>query len=387
VDGSGPLAGTRVLEVAGLGPGPFAAMLLADLGADVVRVDRPDPEGAAAAGAGPHPDLVRRGRRSVAIDLKHTAGRELVLDLVDRSDVLLEGFRPGVMERLGLGPDECLGRNPRLVYGRMTGWGQDGPLAAYAGHDIDYIAVTGALAGIGRAGELPVPPINLVGDLGGGALFLALGVVCALLETARSGRGQVVDAAIVDGTAVLTTFVHGLRRQGLWPGGRGHNLLDSGAPFYDVYACADGELLAVGALEPQFYAELVERSGLATTEATDPSTRGDPAGWEDARAEWARLFATRPRAEWVALLAESDACVAPVLGWDEAADHPQLAARGTFVEHDGVVQPAPAPRFGRTPAALGRPAPRPGQDTDYVLAGLGLDAARVAELRAAGVVG
>ena len=380
----GPLAGVRVVEVAALGPAPFAAMLLADLGADVVRIDRvpadehPDE---------PHPDLVLRGRRSVAVDLKQPAGRDVALRLAERSDVLLEGFRPGVMERLGLGPDECLARNPRLVYGRMTGWGQDGPLAPWAGHDIDYIAVTGALAGIGRAGDRPVPPINLVGDLGGGALFLALGVTSALVEVERSGRGQVVDAAVVDGTAVLTTFVQGLRRQGRWSEGRGRNLLDGGAPFYDVYACADGQLLAVGALEPAFYAELVRRTGIEPSDATAPDRRLDPATWPRGRSEWAALFATRTRDDWVALLGETDACVAPVLEWDEAPAHPHLAARRTFVEHDGVRQPAPAPRFDRTPAVLDRTPPRPGRDTDDVLGELGLGPAEVDRLRAEGAVG
>lgn len=376
---AGPLAGTRVVEMAGIGPCPFAAMVLADLGADVVRVDRPggstDERGAWSAPddgqpLAPHPDLVNRGRRSIALDLKQPAARDAVRGLVAGADVLLEGFRPGVMERLGLGPQQCLEANPRLVYGRMTGWGQDGPQSTYAGHDIDYIAVTGALEAIGRPDDRPVPPLNLLGDLGGGAMVLVAGVLSALLHVARGGPGQVVDAAIVDGTALLTTFVHALRRQGLWEGGRGQNLLDGGAPFYDVYQCADGGHLAVGALEPQFYAELVRRSGIEVSAGIDPASRLDPGHWPRARAAWAELFATRPRDEWCRLLERSDACVAPVLTWDEAPDHEHLRARRTFVESNGAAQPAPAPRFSATPARLDRPPPHPGQHTAELLAEL-----------------
>lgn len=381
---AGPLAGVRVIELAGIGPGPFAAMMLADLGADVVRVDRATDVDPDAFGT-PHPDLLNRGRRSIGVDLKSPDGREVVLALVADADALIEGFRPGVTERLGVGPADCLAANPRLVYGRMTGWGQDGPTAPYAGHDIDYLALTGALHGIGRAGERPVPPMNLLGDFGGGGMMLALGLVSALYAARGGARGQVVDAAIVDGVAVLSTQIHALRRLGMWQDPRGVNLLDGGAPFYDTYECADGRYLAVGALEPRFYDELVRRTGfpLAPDEALD---RTDPANWPALRRSWARLFRTRTRDEWTALLGSSDACVAPVLDWREAPEHPHLAARGTFVERDGVTQPAPAPRFSGTPTALRRPPPQPGEHTDELLAGAGFAPERVAALRAAGAV-
>ncbi|MEU4381478.1 CaiB/BaiF CoA transferase family protein [Micromonospora echinofusca] len=381
---AGPLAGVRVIELAGIGPGPFAAMMLADLGADVVRVDRSTDVDPAAFGTA-HPDLLNRGRRSVGVDLKSPGGREVVLALVASADALIEGFRPGVTERLGVGPADCLAVNPRLVYGRMTGWGQDGPAAPHAGHDIGYVALTGALHGIGRAGERPVPPMNLLGDFGGGGMMLALGLVSALYAVRGGARGQVVDAAIVDGVAVLSTQIHALRQLGMWRDERGVNLLDGGAPFYDTYECADGRHLAVGALEPRFYDELVRRTGfpLPPDEALD---RTDPANWPALRRSWARLFRTRTRDEWTALLGSSDACVAPVLDWREAPEHPHLAARGTFVQRDGVTQPAPAPRFSGTPTALRRPPPQPGEHTDEVLAEAGFEAGRVAALRAAGAV-
>ena len=377
----GPLTGVRVIELAGIGPGPFTAMMLADLGADVIRVDRTAP-----AGFGRLPgDLLHRNRRSLAVDLKSAAGREVVRALVRDADALIEGFRPGVTERLGLGPEDCLAVNPRLVYGRMTGWGQDGPLARYAGHDIDYLALTGALHGIGRAGERPVPPMNLLGDFGGGGMMLALGIVSALYAVHAGAAGQVVDAAIVDGVSVLATQIHALRRFGMWQDPRGVNLLDGGAPFYDTYECADGRHLAVGALEPQFYDELVRLTGfpLPGDEAPD---RTDPANWPALREAWARLFRTRTRDEWTELLGTSDACVAPVLDWREAPEHPHLAARSVFVEHDGVTQPAPAPRFSGTPTSVRRPPPQPGQHTDEVLAEAGFDADRIAALRAAGAI-
>ncbi|MFI7079153.1 CaiB/BaiF CoA transferase family protein [Micromonospora sp. NPDC049903] len=382
---AGPLAGVRVVELAGIGPGPFAAMMLADLGADVVRVDRATDVDPSAFGTA-HPDLLNRGRRSVGVDLKSAGGREVVLALVDGADALIEGFRPGVTERLGLGPADCHAVNPKLVYGRMTGWGQDGPSAPYAGHDIDYLALTGALHGIGRADDRPVPPLNLLGDFGGGGMMLALGLVSALYAVRGGATGQVIDAAIVDGVAVLGTQIHALRGLGLWQDPRGVNLLDGGAPFYDTYECADGRHVAVGALEPRFYEELVRRTGfpLPGDEAPD---RTDPANWPALRAAWARLFRTRTRDEWAALLTASDACVAPVLDWAEAAEHPHLVARDTFVVRDGVVQPAPAPRFSGTPTSVRRPPPWPGEHTDEVLAEVGYAPERVAALRADGAVG
>ncbi|HZD97151.1 MAG TPA: CaiB/BaiF CoA-transferase family protein [Micromonosporaceae bacterium] len=376
---SGPLVGVRVVELAGIGPGPFTAMMLADMGADVIRVDRASAVDPSSFGA-PHPDLLKRGRRSVGVDLKHPDGRAVVLDLVARADVLVEGFRPGVAERLGLGPTDCLTINPRLVYGRMTGWGQTGPLAPYAGHDIDYLALTGALHGIGRAGERPVPPLNLLGDFGGGGMFLAFGIVCALLGTRAGGPGQVVDAAIVDGVAALTTAVRGLRELGVWRDERGANLLDGAAPFYDTYACADGKFVAVGALEPQFYAELVRRTGYAGV-AADPQARLDRSIWASARADWAALFATRTRDEWIDLLGETDACVSPVLDWDEAPAHPHMAARQAFESYGGVTQPAPAPRFSETPGSIQRPPAHPGEHTDEILGEIGRDAVAIAALR------
>jgi len=383
---AGPLAGVRVVELAGIGPGPFAAMLLADLGADVVRVERPAATHPLSGGqAPPALDVVNRGRRSLAVDLKHPRGREAVLRLVAASDVLLEGYRPGVAERLGLGPADCAAVNERLVYGRMTGWGQEGPLSSYAGHDINYIALTGALWAIGRPPDNPVPPLNLVGDYGGGALFLALGVVCALLEARGSGRGQVVDAAMVDGVAVLTTMFTALRAMGLWGDQRGSNALDTGHPHYEVYACADGRYVAVGALEPQFYAELVRLTGY--DDDVPGGGRLDPASFTERKRRWAELFRTRTRDEWDALLGRSDACFAPVLDWDEAPSHPHLAARGTYVRVGGVVQPAPAPRFSRTAAGIPRPPVAAGADTDAVLAELGLGPDEIAALRADGALG
>ncbi|MCZ2805710.1 CaiB/BaiF CoA-transferase family protein [Modestobacter sp. VKM Ac-2983] len=373
---TGPLAGLRVVELTGLGPAPFAAMLLADLGADVLRVDRP---GARPPTPGVEHDLLARGRRSVAVDLKDPDGAELVRRLAERADVLLEGFRPGVTERLGIGPQECLARNPRLVYGRMTGWGQDGPLAATAGHDLGYIAVTGVLHAIGRAGGPPQVPLNLVGDFGGGAMYLVVGVLAALLEARASGRGQVVDAAIVDGTAHLATMVLGMLAGGAWQDTRGVNLLDSGVPWYDVHETADGRHLAVAALEPQFYAELVDRLGLA--DRAPDRADADP---EVLRGLFADAIRRRTRDEWVEVFAGSDACVAPVLSFAEARDHPQLAARQTYVERDGVVQPAPAPRFSRTPATLDRPPSRAGEHTRAALSDWGLTG--VDALLAAGTV-
>ena len=355
----GPLEGVRVVEIAGIGPGPFCAMLLADMGAEVVRVDRPAAEDSPGL-----PQLLGRGRRSLVVDLKHERGAEVVLRLAASADALIEGFRPGVAERLGIGPDVCLARNPRLVYGRMTGWGQDGPLRHAAGHDIDYIAVAGALHPIGQQGRAPVPPLNLLGDYGGGGLLLAFGIACGLLEARRSGQGQVIDAAIVDGAALLTTMVHELAPLGLWNERRGTNLLDGGAPFYGVYETADGEHMAVGALEPKFYAELLGRLGL---DAGDLPAPADRARWPQLRERLAAVFRTRTRAEWCELLEGSDACVAPVLRPSEAPAHRHNLERGTFVPVGGSPQPAPAPRFSRTAAVLPDPPPVAPTDAADVL--------------------
>ena len=367
----GPLHGVRVIELESLAPAPFGCMVLADLGADVLRVDRP--------GSAGHPvvrptDPLVRGRRSIRLNLKDPAGLAVLLRLLDAADVLVEGYRPGVAERLGCGPEVCLDRNPRLVYARMTGWGQDGPLAAAAGHDIDYIAVAGSLDPIGRAGERPVPPLNLLGDFGGGGMLLAVGVLAALLERERSGHGQVVDAAMVDGSALLATFIHGLRAGGAWRDERGSNLLDGGAPFYDTYQTADGKFVAVGALEAKFYAELVSRLGL---DVSDLPPQLDPAGWPALRERLTAAFAARTQAEWTEVFDGSDACVTPVLSMADAPGHPHNVARGTFIEVGGVRQPAPAPRFSRTPAAVPDPPPVPGSDTEAVLTSLGYSPAEI----------
>ncbi len=365
---SGPLTGVRVVELAGIGPGPFACMLLADLGADVIRIDRP--------GAPPLPlpmppeaDLVRRGRPSVALNLKHPDGLATALRLVEGADALVEGYRPGVAERLGLGPDTCLERNPRLVYARMTGWGQDGPLTHAAGHDNGYIAITGALAAIGAAGLPPQLPLNLVGDFGGGAMYLVVGVLAGLLEARASGRGQVVDAAIVDGTSHLAAMIVGMVSGGAWSTTRGTNSLDGGLPWYSVYEASDGGWLAVGALEDQFWTVLLDRLGLTGT-APD---RRDPHTWPALRALLADTFRTHTRDEWTTVFEGTDACVAPVLDFTEAPKHPHLAARGTYVERDGLIQPAPAPRFSRTPGALTTPPPAPGSSTREALTAWGIE--------------
>jgi alpha-methylacyl-CoA racemase len=379
----GPLAGTRVIELAGLGPGPFAAMLLADLGADVIRVDRVVP-GGLMLGMGERADVINRGKRSIAVDLKSPEGIALVLDLVATSDVLIEGFRPGVAERLGLGPDDCAAKNPKLVYGRMTGWGQDGPLAKVAGHDIDYIALTGALWAMGREDEAPSAPLNLVGDYAGGSMFLVMGVLAALLEAGRSGQGQVVDAAMVDGTSVLTTMFTAMAAMGVWDlGKRAANALDSAAPWYDVYTCADGKWLAVGALEPQFYAEMVKVSGFREGADDTRYLQCAPADYPAVKAEWAAHWKTRPRDEWAALLGGTDACVQPVLDWDERTRHPHLVARQTLVEVDGITQAAPAPRLSRTPLGIRRPPPLREEHSAEIAGDLGLP---VQDLLDAGVI-
>jgi alpha-methylacyl-CoA racemase len=377
----GPLEGVRVIEIASLAPAPFGCMILADLGADVLRVDRAERCGPDARRPA---DPLSRGRRSMGLNLKDPAGVELLLKLAEDADVLVEGFRPGVAERLGIGPDTCAQRNPRLIFARMTGWGQDGPLAPTAGHDIDYIAISGALSPIGRAGEAPVPPVNFVGDFGGGGMLMALGILAALVERATSGQGQVVDAAMVDGSALISSFLYGMRATGAWQDQRGTNLLDTGAPFYDTYAAADGGYVAVGALEPQFYAALL--AGLGLTDAGLPA-QYDRSGWPVLREKFAAVFASRRRDDWAEVFAGTDACVSPVLSLAEAPVHPHATARNAFVEVGGIVQPAPAPRFGRSATATPAAPPRPGADTDAVLSGLGLSGAEVSDLRARGVIG
>jgi alpha-methylacyl-CoA racemase len=374
----GPLNGLKILEIGGIGPCPFAAMMLADMGADVLRIDRP-PHAEILRRIPPGRDALRRGRKSVIIDLKNPEGVLLVLRLVARADALIEGFRPGVMERLGLGPDSCLKHNPRLIYGRATGWGQEGPLATAAGHDINYIALAGTLHAIGRAGQAPTPPINLLGDFGGGGMLLAYGVVCALIERASSGKGQVIDAAMVDGAALLATAIHSYRSIGFWSDDRGTNLLDSGAHFYDVYECADGEYIAVGAIEPQFYAELLRFVGLKTEDLPEQLDREH---WPDMKLRLAEVFRTKSRAEWCGIMEGSDACFAPVLSMAEAPQHAHNAHRRTFVEVAGDIQPAPAPRFSRTPGKIPAPPPEPGQDTDDALANWGISPQEITTLRA-----
>lgn len=378
----GPLTHLTVVELAGIGPGPFACMLLADLGAQVIRIDRPP-----ASSRGGLDDLMRndsvvdRGRRSLSLNMKDPEALEAVLKLVERADILIEGFRPGVAEKLGLSPAACHGRNPKLVYGRMTGWGQTGPLAHTAGHDINYVALSGALHAIGSKGQ-PLPPLNLVGDYGGGGMLLAMGVLAAVTQAHHSGQGQVVDAAMTDGAALLMAAQFGLMAKGFWRDEREANFLDGAAHFYGTYECADGKHVALGAIEPQFYRELLQRCGIE-----DPhfQKQWDAAEWPALRTKLADQFRTRTRAQWCELLEGSDACFAPVLSMREAAAHPHNAARGTFVDDGGVVQPAPAPRFDRTPAALPPKAPRTGEHTRELLALAGLDAAGIDALVAGGV--
>ncbi len=382
--GQGPLAGIKVIEIAGIGPGPFCAMLLADMGADVIRVDRrakvPDEFPAE-----PDMDLLNRGRRSVGVDLKDPAGVEVVLKLVEATDILLEGFRPGVAERLGIGPDVCAARNPRLIYGRMTGWGQEGPYAQTAGHDINYIALSGVLSTIGPAGKPPVPPVNYLGDFGGGGLLLAFGLVCALEAARRDGVGQVVDAAMVDGSALLATMIYGMHALGVW-GEHGENLLDGGAYYYGVYECADGEFVSIGSLEPQFYAELLDLTGVADDGGPPMPPQGDREAWPATRERLVAIFKQKTRDEWCEIMEGSDVCFAPVLDLDEAPQHPHNIARGTFEKVAGVVQPGPAPRLSRTPGSIGRPPPHPGQHTDEVLGEFGFGEGEIGELRASGAV-
>lgn len=375
IKSSGPLTGVRIVELVGIGPGPFAAMMLADLGADVIRVDRP---GGGAAVVPYESDLLGRGRPSIAVNLKDERGIALVLELVEKADVLIEGFRPGVTERLGLGPDDCFARNPKLVYGRMTGWGQDGPLSQSAGHDVNYISIAGALHPIGRAGGPPQIPLNLVGDFGGGSLYLVAGVLAAVIEARTSGQGQVVDAAIVDGAAHLMTMMVGMQHAGAWSGDRGTNLLDTGAPFYDVYETSDGRHMSVGALEPRFYLDMEK-----LLEVDDLPDRHDIKQWPALRSRLAEVFAEKTQAEWTAIFGGSDACVAPVLPLAEAHEHPHIVARGTYVAHEGLTQPAPAPRFSRTTANLTTPPAKPGANTTEALGAWGIQ--NVEQLLADGV--
>lgn len=379
----GPLEGIKIIEIAGIGPGPFAAMMLADMGAEVLRVERPGGSTVAHFWPNPATDLLSRGRRCICIDLKHPDGAALVLDLVQRADALFEGFRPGVMERLGLGPTICLERNPRLVYGRMTGWGQDGPLAHAAGHDINYIALAGALEPIGRRGQPPTPPLNLVGDFGGGGLVLAFGMVCALLECKRSGRGQVVDASIVDGAAALMTVFHGVYQAGFPNTERGTSMLDSGSHFYEAYETADGKYVSIGSFEPQFYAELIRRLSL---EGEDLPGQMDQASWPELKNRFAKIFKSKTRQEWCDLLEGTDVCFAPVLSVAEAPHHPHNKARGTFVEVAGVLQPRPAPRFSRTPSEIQRPPARPGEHTEEALRDWGVSAEKITALKNTGAI-
>ena len=373
---SGPLTGLRVVEMQGLGPAPLAGQFLADLGAEVTLITR-------RSGPADPADINNRGKRSVALNLKHPDGVEAALRLIDRADVLIEGFRPGVMERMGLGPKDCHARNPGLVYGRMTGWGQDGPMAQMAGHDINYLGLTGFLHATGRAEDVPTPPLNIAADYGGGTMFLLFGIMAALWERERSGQGDVIDAAMVDGASALMALIHSFRARGQWSEAREANLLDGGAPFYRCYACADGKFLAVGPLEPQFYAELLEKAGLP---ADQTATQMQAADWPDRRAQYAEVFRQKTRDEWTEIFDGSDACATPVLTWTEAPDHPHLAARETFTVAGGVTQPSPAPRFARnvpdTPAAP----PAPGAHTEEVLSAAGYDAEELARLRADGVI-
>ncbi len=379
----GPLQGVKIIELAGIGPGPFAAMMLSDMGADVIRVDR----SSAVRGddiQNPPPDPLARGRRSLGVDLKNPDGVETVLKLVEQADVIMEGFRPGVAERLGLGPDVCLARNPKIVYGRMTGWGQEGPYASAAGHDLNYIALAGALESIGRAGDKPCVPLNLVGDFGGGGMYLAFGIACALFESQRSGQGQVIDAAMVDGAASLMNMFWGLKAIGIWGSERGTNMLDSGAPFYDVYECADGKFVSIGSIEPQFYAELLRLSGLGDVDGFDQQM--NKAEWPAMKERVAEIFKAKTRDQWCEIMEHTDVCFAPVLSMEEATEHPHMVARGTFTKVGGMTQAGPAPRFSRTEAEIQRPAAHPGQHSDEVLASFGFAPAQIAELRDSGAI-
>ena len=368
--GQGPLSGLRVLEFAGLGAAPFCGMMLADMGADIVRIDRPGKDLKSLLIPEAHADLMSRGRRSIVMDLKSADCVALALKLVAKADALIEGLRPGVMERIGLGPDICLSRNPRLIYGRVTGWGRTGPLAHTAGHDINYVALSGVLHMIGERGGPPITPLNLVGDFAGGGLMLAFGILAALYERERSGQGQVVDAAMVDGAALLATFAHGLMAVGCWQDERGTNLLDGGAHFYGCYECSDGKYIAIGPLEPEFYAQFLERAGLRS----EDWPQYEPARWPELRERLAKVMRTRSQADWCGIFEGSDACVTPVLGLIEATRHPHNIARGSFVGQDGIVQPAPTPTFSRSATRLRSPPPRNSDDREAILCEWGIDA-------------
>lgn len=369
----GPLQGIKIIEMGAIGPGPFAGMLLADMGAEVIVVER-----YAVSKEHRMPDCNRRGKKSIALNLKQPEGVETLLQLIEQADVLFEGFRPGVMERLGLGPDLCLARNPKLIYGRMTGWGQEGPLAKAAGHDINYISLTGALFATGRADDKPVPPLNLVGDYGGGGMFLVMGILSALIERQQSGKGQVVDAAMTDGSAVLMSIFNSLHAMGMWTPKRGVNLLDSGAHFYDTYETKDGKYVSIGALEPQFYAQLIEKADL------DPevfSNQMNQQEWPKLKEELSRVFKEKTQAEWCAIMEGSDVCFAPVLDFIEAQQHPHNVARETYIEVDGLVQPAPAPRFSRTPSEVQFGPRAAGENTEEILETWGFSADQIQALR------
>ena len=379
----GPLQGIRVIELQGIGPGPFCGMMLSDMGAEVIRIDRAGNVSDVASG-GPPIDVLARGRSSIGVDLKNPEGVEVVLRLIETADALIEGFRPGVMERLGLGPDECFARNPKLVFGRMTGWGQEGPYAMAAGHDINYIALAGALEPIGRQGEAPVPPLNLVGDFGGGGMLLAFGVVCAVVEAQRSGKGQVVDAAMVDGAASLMAMFHSMRALGVWNDERGTNLLDTGSHFYDVYECADGRYISIGSIEPQFYSELLRLTGLEQDEGF--AAQMDRTSWPDLKERIGAVFMTKTRDDWCEIMEATDVCFAPVLTLAEAPEHPHNQHRGVFTEIAGVTQPNPSPRFSRTKEMIQGPPANPGEHTDQVLSSAGYDPDDISKLRDVGAV-
>lgn len=374
----GPLEGIRVIEMAGIGPGPFCAMMLSDLGAEVIRLDR-----LSLKGSGERANVLSRGRRSLAVDLKTEQGVAIALEMIDQADALIEGFRPGVMERLGLGPEVCLERNPGLVYGRMTGWGQHGPLAKAAGHDINYISIGGALGAMGYADRPPAPPLNLIGDFGGGAMYLLCGILAALVERRHSGRGQIIDAAMTDGTASLLSPFYGLMAMGMWTTERHSNRLDGGAPFYGSYECADGKYISIGSLEPQFYALLLEKAGIDDPQFESQYAREN---WPEMREKVAAIFRRKTREQWCELMEGSDVCFAPVLDLAEALEHPHNKARETFVDYAGVLQPAPAPRFSRTPGGIQSAAARVGEHSEQVLADWGFSTERIARLQAGGAI-